>query len=481
MKRFVLLVATLSASLLFAPAQQNTTLSERLRTHVEYLASEELGGRGAGSSQGYLAGDYIKEHFTSFGLSTFASDDYFHPFTSSLDEGLFRNVVGCIYGAKRDSYIIIGAHYDHIGTAKGKIHPGADDNASGTAALIEIARAFSAMNIKPQHTIVFAAFDAEELGLYGSDKLVELFPQGSVKVMLNMDMVGWLKDGSLKVEGVGTLNEVEQIIDAAGMRHKIAISKKRFETGFLTATDTESFAKNGVPTLSFNTGLDSPYHKPEDTADKIDYEGLAQITRTVGDIALEIDASEEVEASGKIARKHSSNSNGLFIGLHGGFGSNNFQYPETAFVGQSAGAWNAGLSLLYTYKYFGVRVGATYNNRKALIPSDANNLYSPAQKLSMGALTVPMDLILRTNGLVSLSITAGAYYTLNLSAQLTGAEHLPSELSLNDDEWGWQWGIGMRIGMFSLESTNRYGLTPVYSEGPHIYNRTSYVTLGLYF
>jgi opacity protein-like surface antigen len=481
MKRFVLLVATLSASLLFASAQQNTTLSERLRAHVEYLASEELGGRGAGSSQGYLAGDYIKEQFASFGLRTFERADYFHPFATTWNDGVFRNVVGRISGVDNDSYIIIGAHYDHIGMSGGKIHPGADDNASGTAALIEIARTFSEMNIRPQHTIIFAAFDAEELGLYGSADLAARFPKGSVKVMINMDMVGWLKDGSLKVEGVGTLDDVERIIYSAGERHKIDITTKRFETGFLTATATEPFAKNGVPTLSFNTGMESPYHRPEDTADKIDYEGLALITRTVGEIAVRIDASEKVEASGRIARKHRSGSDGMFLGLHGSFGSNHFKYPETAFVGREADAWSAGLSLLYTYKHFGVRVGATYNSRKALIPTDTTNPYSPSQELSMSTLTVPMDLMLKTNGLTSLYITAGSYYTLNLSASLAGAEYLPRELSLRQEEWGLQWGLGVRVGSFFLESTNRYGLTPAYTEGPTIYNRGSYVTLGLYF
>lgn len=481
MKRFIVLVATLSASLLFTFAQQTATLSERLRTHVEYLTSEELGGRGAGTSQGYLAGDYIREQFASFGLRTFERADYYHPFATTWRDGVFRNVVGRIDGQSKDSYIIIGAHYDHIGMEGGKMHPGADDNASGTAALIEIARAFSQVSTKPQHTIIFAAFDAEEMGLYGSADLAARFPKGSVKVMINMDMVGWLKDGSLRVEGVGTLDEVEEIIYSAGERNKIDISTKRFETGFLTATDTESFAKRGVPTLSFNTGMDSPYHRPEDTADKIDYEGLALVTRTVGEIAARIDASEEVESSGRIARKHRSGSDGLFLGLHGGFGSNNFQYPETAFVGKSADAWNVGLSLLYTYKHFGVRVGATYNSRKALVPTDSTNPYSPAEELSMSTLTVPMDLMLKTNGLTSLYLTAGAYYTLNFSASLAGTEYLPRELSLNQDEWGWQWGLGMRIGSFFLESTNRYGLTPAYTEGPTIYNRASYVTIGLYF
>lgn len=472
-------MATLYASLFFTLGQK-ADLTQRLRNHVEYLASEELGGRSAGSSQGYLAGDYIKEQFATFGLRTFERADYFHPFATTWKDGVFRNVVGRIKGAKSDSYIVIGAHYDHLGTTFGKIHPGADDNASGTAALIELARLFSQMNYKPNHTIIFAAFDAEEIGLYGSADLAERFPKGSVKAMINMDMVGWLKDGELRVEGVGTLEGVEDIIFRAGDRNKINVATKRFEAGFLTATDTDGFAKQGIPTLSFNTGMDSPYHSPNDTADKIDYEGLALIVQTVCDVVVAIDSSEEIAPSGKIARKHKAEG-GLELGLRASFGDNNFQYPGTAFEGLSASAWEAGLTLQYTHKHFGLRVGATYNRRKALVPQEASDPYGPATKFSMDALTLPMDIMLKTNGLVNLYLTAGAYYSYNLSAAMNNTEYLPAEAMLRKDEWGLQWGIGTRVGSIFFEVNNRYSLTPVFSEGATTHNRASYFTLGFYF
>ena len=129
----------LTASLLFAFGAPDN-LSQRLRNHIEYLTSEELAGRKAGTPEGYLAGDYVREHFSRLGLLTFERADYFHNFATTWESGVFRNVVGRIEGKESDSYIVIGAHYDHLGVKKGEIYHGADDNASGTAALLEVAR-----------------------------------------------------------------------------------------------------------------------------------------------------------------------------------------------------------------------------------------------------------------------------------------------------------------------------------------------------
>jgi hypothetical protein len=143
MKRFLLLVATLGASLLFAFAQPEG-MSQRLQEHVEFLTSPTLEGRKAGSTGARLAAEYIGNEFGSLGLKPFERADYFHPFTTAFQDGVFRNVVARIDGINRDKYIVIGAHYDHLGIEDEELHPGANDNASGTAALIELARLFSA-------------------------------------------------------------------------------------------------------------------------------------------------------------------------------------------------------------------------------------------------------------------------------------------------------------------------------------------------
>lgn len=480
MKRFLLLVATLGASLLFAFAQPEG-MSQRLEEHVEFLTSPTLEGRKAGSTGARLAAEYIGNEFGSLGLKPFERADYFHPFTTAFQDGVFRNVVARIDGINRDKYIVIGAHYDHLGIEDEELHPGANDNASGTAALIELARLFSAMNYKPTHTLIFAAFDAEEIGLHGSQDLADRLRTEDVKVMINMDMVGRLGKEGLIVEGVGTLNGSEDIIARVAKNNGLEIKTKRFETSLLTATDTESFAQKNIPTLSLTTGDDSAYHKPEDEASRINYNGLATITKSLAEMIVAIDQAPEVASSGKVARKHNSGNNNLLLGITYAWGSNHHLYPGTAIQGRQARAWNLGLSALYTYKYFGFRTGITYEQRKALTPQDIDEPFGPAQTITTGAVTIPVEFMLKTKGSSCLYATVGGYFSHNLLAKQDGVDSSVDYLGLETQEYGWQWSLGVRMANFYIEGHNRYALTPVYSFGPTIYNRTSYCTIGLYF
>lgn len=470
----------LSASLLFAFGQQGR-LVEQLRTHIEYLTSDYLAGRKAGTPEGYLAGDYIREQFASLGLATFQKGDYFHPFTTFLEDGTFRNVVGSIEGIQSDRYIIIGAHYDHLGISDEEIHPGANDNASGTAALIELARLFTEMNYKPTHTLIFAAFDAEEIGLYGSEELAQRFRREDVKVMVNLDMVGTLSQSTLSIEGVGTLKGVEEVIDKVASKNDLPVKTKRFERSLLTATDTESFAEAGIPTLSLTTGLNGDYHKPSDTADKVDYQGLATITRSVAEIIVAVDQASEVQTSGKVARKHNDGNKTLLLGITYAGGSNHHEYPGAALQGREARAWNLGLSVLYTHNHLGFRTGATYERRRALTPQDTSNPLGAAQTITTSAVTLPLELMLKTKGSSCLYATVGGYYSYNIGYKQNDNPVGGDHLGLANDEYGWQWSLGVRLGGFYIEGQNRYALTPAYTSGPTIYNRTHYCALGLYF
>lgn len=470
----------LSASLLFAFAQP-TGLSKRLQDHIEYLTDDNLQGRKAGTRGGKLAAEYIRGEFESLGLEPFERGDYFHPFTTILEDGTFRNVVARIDGTQRDKYIIIGAHYDHLGVEDEEIYPGANDNASGTAALLELARLFTQMNYKPSHTLIFVAFDAEEIGLYGSKDFAERFNADDVKVMINLDMVGTLNQSELSIEGVGTLKGVEAIIDEVAATNNLSIKKKAFEKSILTATDTQSFAEQGIPTLSLTTGLDDAYHKPSDTAERIDYNGLATITKSLSEMIVRIDQASEVVTSGKVARKHSSGINRLRVGIAYSRGGNYHLYPGSALQGREADAWNAGLSVLYTHKHFGFRTGATYERRKALTPQDTANPFGPAQTITTNSVTIPAELMLKTKGNSCLYATVGGYYSLGLDA-LQNDNHCSLEsLSLAPYEYGWQWSLGVKLGGFYIEGQNRYGLSPAYTSGPTIYNRTHYCALGIYF
>lgn len=480
MKRLTTLVATLLASLLFTFGQP-TDVTQRLESHIEFLTSSSLQGRKAGESGCRMAAEYISNEFDALGLKPFQRADFFHPFTTAFEDGVFRNVVGRIDGIQRDKYIVIGAHYDHLGTEEGEIYAGANDNASGTAALIELARLFSAMNYKPTHTLIFAAFDAEEIGLYGSRDLADRFHGEDVKVMINMDMVGLLEGKELTIEGVGTLDGSEELLSEVAAKMGIKIKAIKFEKSLFTATDTESFAEKNIPTLSLSTGKDSAYHSPQDVESRIDYQGLTSITHLLREVIVRIDQSEQVVASGKVARKHNSGTNNLLLGLAYSSGNNHHTYPGTALRGREAGAWNLGFSVLYTRKHLGFRTGIIYESRKALTPEDTANPFGPAKTIATGAVTMPMELVIKTKGNSCLYATVGGYYSHNLISRENKELCGLSYLGLSQSEIGWQWSLGVRLAGFFIEGNNRYSLTPTYTSGPTIYNRTSYCTLGIYF
>jgi len=201
------------------------------------------------------------------------------------------NVIAVLPGVDpslRDQIIVIGAHYDHLGfghfgarnaSAAGEIHPGADDNASGTAMLLELARRLSQLPVRPARTIVFAAFSAEELGLFGSRHFVERLPSiGAAKVMLNLDMVGRLRDDKLTVSGARSGEKLSEIVTSAGRALGLTIG----ETDDVGRSDHLSFYNKKVAVLHFSTGVHGDYHRPSDTWEKLNIEGMARIS----DLAL---------------------------------------------------------------------------------------------------------------------------------------------------------------------------------------------------
>lgn len=227
-----------------------------------------------------------------------------------------HNVIGVLEGTDarlKKEAIIIGAHYDHLGrggsgslaTREGDVHYGADDNASGTAGLLELARLFKAK--RPQRTIIFIAFGGEEEGLLGSNYYVNhpVVPLADTVAMINMDMIGRLKDEKLIVGGVGTSNEWRDWINKAnaGSTEKVAslrplaggaqpFSLTLNEDGY-GPSDHASFYAKKIPVLFFWTGTHADYHKPSDTADKINYEGEARILSLVSNIVRAVDGNAQ--------------------------------------------------------------------------------------------------------------------------------------------------------------------------------------------
>jgi aminopeptidase YwaD len=214
-----------------------------------------------------------------------------------------QNVIGFLPGnhpEKMYEYIIIGAHYDHLGWGSqgsmvpdvSAIHHGADDNASGTAGMLELAQKFSANRDQIERSIVFMAFGAEELGLIGSQYYVEnpTIPNEQITAMINLDMIGRMQNNELTIFGVGTSPVWGSVIESSSYYEDFTV---RTNPDGFGPSDHASFYAKGIPVLFFHTGLHEDYHRPSDTADKINYEGIEDIVKFVYEIAYSVNTYRE--------------------------------------------------------------------------------------------------------------------------------------------------------------------------------------------
>ncbi len=216
-----------------------------------------------------------------------------------------RNVLGFLPGRDpdhADEVLVLGAHYDHVGlgwfgstggaAASGQVHNGADDNGSGTAALIELAEWFAEPAHRPRRSLLFIAFSGEERGLLGSAHYVEhpTVPLADTVAMLNLDMVGRCRGGRLEVGGVGTAEGLQALVVAANEPHGLTLS---FDPGGEAPSDSTSFFRKGLPVLFFFTGLHPDYHRPTDVVERIEFDALCRITHLVRDVAVRLADADE--------------------------------------------------------------------------------------------------------------------------------------------------------------------------------------------
>lgn len=218
-------------------------------------------------------------------------------------EAISWNVGGYLEGNDpelKKEWLIIGAHFDHLGMGgegslyRGKepqIHNGADDNASGTAGVMELAEKFASQNDKLKRSVAFFTFSGEELGLLGSNYLVNHlpFPTEEAVTMINMDMIGRLKDSSLIVYGTGTSSDWKDILN----KYNTYGFKLTFNDEGYGPSDQSSFYGAKIPVLFFFTGTHEDYHKPTDDTEKINFKGEEKVLDYVYDIAMDIDNTSE--------------------------------------------------------------------------------------------------------------------------------------------------------------------------------------------
>jgi hypothetical protein len=211
-----------------------------------------------------------------------------------------NNVLAYLPG-KTDEYIVIGAHYDHLGYGDvdslapsqiGTIHPGADDNASGTAGVLELARLLAPRKGQLERGILFADFAGEELGLLGSAEWVKepTRPLDKADAMINMDMIGRIKDEKVYIGGTGTGATFKELLDEEKSKSAFHVE---YSTSGYGASDHTSFVGRKIPVLFFFSGLHADYHKPSDTWDKINSADAAKLLDFIDDVALKIDSASD--------------------------------------------------------------------------------------------------------------------------------------------------------------------------------------------
>jgi hypothetical protein len=287
-----------------------------MQASIAYLASEELEGRGTGTEGERKASEYIADQFKKMNLQGKGNENYFQTYsyipknpaqvhgvgdTAKLGMGFVkeiktRNVLGYLDNGAATT-VIIGAHYDHLGfgdenslyTGEKAIHNGADDNASGVALMLHLAKWLSSKPANTTHNnYLFMAFSGEEKGLFGSNYFTKnpTIDLKQVNYMLNMDMVGRLKEQKLAVNGTGTCTEWAGILS----RVKSSAFETVLSESGVGPSDHTSFYYMDIPVLHFFTGQHEDYHKPSDDTDKINHEGMTHIARFMSQIIVDADS-----------------------------------------------------------------------------------------------------------------------------------------------------------------------------------------------
>ena len=300
MKNVVVLIFFLSIHILLL-AQEGIT-EKQFVTHEKYLSSDKLEGRFPGTRGNNKAGSYISKQFKKLHLKHW-NDGYEMPFplfikphtnSVSKDTVITQNIVGYLQGnddSLKNEYIIIGAHYDHLGwggqgTGSKKkdtvaIHNGADDNASGTSALLCIAAELARQQKDLKRSIIFIAFSGEEEGLKGSDYFIHHLPvpKESIKVMINMDMVGRLNtEKQIYMGGAGTFPGGEALMKRLGEGSGL---NPVVHAGSVGGSDHVTFYKNKISVLGLHTGGHPQYHTPEDDFHLINTKGAVAVAQYI--------------------------------------------------------------------------------------------------------------------------------------------------------------------------------------------------------
>ncbi len=301
-KRIIMRIKYIFLSLALTLAlQAHAQRQDDMRKAVEYLASQELGGRYPATAGDTLASDYIVSQLRQLKLKPIVkakkAKGFYHDFTyGKTVKRTTHNIIAVIPGKDKrlkNEYIVVGSHYDHLGMG-GKdsgsrrpdtlgVHPGADDNASGDAVVLELARHFK--KVRSPRSIIFAFFGAEEQGLIGSKNFLEWMKRDDKQrinlpvdikemvAMVNLDMVGRMRDHAMSVSGTGTSSEFKAMVEQVAEQKSLNVTCIPDGYG---PSDHASFVAVDIPVLFLTTGGHMEYHTPADVPSTLNYDGMQQ-------------------------------------------------------------------------------------------------------------------------------------------------------------------------------------------------------------
>jgi hypothetical protein len=279
-----------------------TITNDELHNHAAFLADDALEGRAAGTRGGKAAAHYIETQLKAARLQPMgARGSYLQSFSPN-----YQNLIGVVAGTDaklRDEYILVGAHYDHVGYGSqqnsngpvGYIHNGADDNASGVSTTLEVIDALSRSHWQPRRSIIFAFWDGEEINLNGSRYWVRqpTVPLAKVRVAVNTDMVGRMRNGRLEVSGTRTALGLRRLFSSSHMPAEMWLD---FPWDYEENSDHWPFFEAGVPSILLHTGLHDDYHRPSDDIEKLNINGMRSASAYLLEVVCRLADEEQLPA-----------------------------------------------------------------------------------------------------------------------------------------------------------------------------------------
>ncbi len=459
--------------------------ADSLKRHVALLTSESFEGRGFGFLNKHMAVEYLTSEFISAGLKPIKNSyiEYFtHKIAMIKIEG--NNIIGIIEGSDpilKNEYIILGAHYDHLGwemkDGKKIIYNGANDNASGVASIIEIGRYLAANQKDLKRSIVIVAFDAEETGLFGSAAFLseKIIDPANIKIMFSLDMVGtYDKNEGLELNGMNSLKNGESLAKKISIDKNLKIHKTA--NSIEMRTDTWSFAKEGIPAIHVFTGEKQPYHKPEDDSDLLDYDGMVRISEFVYLMTKELSNQEDILTDKQFMAK--SIDPGFRIGISSNIGNNKHLYKNDFYNAKPLFSMETGIVMQFRLsKYLSIQPEASYEMYGSKVEAGNLRMHAVTPRISI-LLTTPNKRKDNPFGY----LLAGGYYRYNFAGKENGhSADFTSKYSKT--ETGICFGAGLQILKYQMGFYQKYGLNNVLQNNTNgeIINKSNYFSVIYFF